>query len=60
LLKRGGSFESLAATSELRHHLDILQMTFDEGPCCRDCRSSLTPPIDQLIDLAQRVIETQG
>jgi GAF domain-containing protein len=33
LLKKGGSFESLATTSELPHQLDILQMTFDEGPC---------------------------
>ena len=32
LIKRGG-FESLAATSDLPHQLDILQMTFDEGPC---------------------------
>jgi GAF domain-containing protein len=33
LVKKGGSFESLATTSELPHQLDILQMTFDEGPC---------------------------
>jgi GAF domain-containing protein len=33
LVKPRGSFESLAATSELPHQLDILQMTFDEGPC---------------------------
>ncbi|MBJ7337483.1 GAF and ANTAR domain-containing protein [Mycolicibacterium sp.] len=32
LVKRGG-FDSLAVTSELPHHLDVLQMTFDEGPC---------------------------
>ena len=32
LVKRGG-FDSLAVTSELPHQLDILQMTFDEGPC---------------------------
>ncbi|ODQ95447.1 GAF and ANTAR domain-containing protein [Mycolicibacterium holsaticum] len=33
LVGRGGKFESLAATSELPHQLDELQMTFDEGPC---------------------------
>ena len=33
LVKKGGEFESLAATSELPHQLDILQMTFGEGPC---------------------------
>ncbi|MDX1891190.1 GAF and ANTAR domain-containing protein [Mycolicibacterium sp. 050158] len=33
LIKAGGGFESLATTSELPHQLDILQMTFDEGPC---------------------------
>jgi GAF domain-containing protein len=33
LLERGGKFSSLATTSELPHQLDILQMTFDEGPC---------------------------
>ncbi|GLP83620.1 hypothetical protein TUM20984_50400 [Mycobacterium antarcticum] len=32
LIKRGG-FESLSTTSDLPHQLDILQMTFDEGPC---------------------------
>lgn len=33
LVKKGGEFESLATTSELPHQLDILQMTFGEGPC---------------------------
>jgi GAF domain-containing protein len=33
LVKPRGGFESLATTSELPHQLDILQMTFDEGPC---------------------------
>ncbi|MCV7015302.1 GAF and ANTAR domain-containing protein [Mycolicibacterium madagascariense] len=33
LIKKRGEFESLATTSELPHQLDILQMTFDEGPC---------------------------
>jgi hypothetical protein len=33
LVKKGGSFESLATTSELAHQLAILQTTFDEGPC---------------------------
>lgn len=32
LIKRGG-FESLSTTSDLPNQLDILQMTFDEGPC---------------------------
>lgn len=31
--KKGGDFESLAATSGVPHQLDILQMTLDEGPC---------------------------
>ena len=35
LVKKGGDFESLATTSELPHRLDILQMTFGEGPCVR-------------------------
>jgi GAF domain-containing protein len=33
LVKPGGGFDSLATTSELPHQLDILQMTFGEGPC---------------------------
>ena len=33
LVKKGGAFESLATTSQLPYELDILQMTFDEGPC---------------------------
>jgi len=33
LLERGGKFSSVATTSELPHQLDILQMTFNEGPC---------------------------
>lgn len=33
LVKGPGGFESLATTSELPHQLDVLQMTFDEGPC---------------------------
>jgi hypothetical protein len=33
LLEKGGKFQSLATTTELPHQLDILQMTFGEGPC---------------------------
>lgn len=33
VVKKGGDYESLATTSQLPHQLDILQMTFDEGPC---------------------------
>lgn len=33
LVKGSDGFESLATTSELPHQLDILQMTFNEGPC---------------------------
>ncbi len=33
LLEKGGKFRSLATTSDLPEQLDILQMTFDEGPC---------------------------
>lgn len=33
LIKPGGGFDSLAVTSELPAQLDVLQMTFDEGPC---------------------------
>jgi GAF domain-containing protein len=33
LLERGGKFSSVATTTELPHQLDILQMTFQEGPC---------------------------
>jgi len=33
LVGRGGKFESLAGTSDLPHHLDELQMMFNEGPC---------------------------
>lgn len=33
LITPGGGFESLATTSDLPAQLDVLQMTFDEGPC---------------------------
>ena len=33
LVGRNGKFESLAATSEVPHQLDELQMRFNEGPC---------------------------
>jgi GAF domain-containing protein len=33
VVKKGGDFESLATTTELPHKLDVLQMTFQEGPC---------------------------
>jgi GAF domain-containing protein len=33
LLERGGKFSSVATTTDLPHQLDILQMTFQEGPC---------------------------
>jgi GAF domain-containing protein len=33
LIKPRGGFDSLATTSEVPRQLDILQMTFDEGPC---------------------------
>lgn len=33
LIKKGGTFDSVAVTSDLPHQLDVLQMTFDEGPC---------------------------
>jgi GAF domain-containing protein len=33
VVKDDGGFESLATTSEVPHQLDILQMTFGEGPC---------------------------
>jgi GAF domain-containing protein len=33
LVKPGGGFDSMATTSDLPHQLDILQMTFEEGPC---------------------------
>jgi ANTAR domain-containing protein/GAF domain-containing protein len=33
LLERGGKFSSVATTSELPHQLDLLQLTFQEGPC---------------------------
>jgi GAF domain-containing protein len=33
LVGKNSSFESLAATSDLPHKLDEIQMTFDEGPC---------------------------
>jgi GAF domain-containing protein len=33
LLGKGGKFDSLAATSELPHRLDELQMKYGEGPC---------------------------
>jgi GAF domain-containing protein len=33
LIGKGGKFDSLAGTSDLPHHLDELQMKFNEGPC---------------------------
>ena len=33
LIKKGGTFDSVAVTSDLPHELDVLQMAFDEGPC---------------------------
>lgn len=33
LVSKNSSFESLAATSDLPHKLDELQMEYDEGPC---------------------------
>jgi GAF domain-containing protein len=33
LVKKHGEFDSLAGTSELPRQLDVLQMTFEEGPC---------------------------
>ena len=33
VIKDDGGFDSLATTSEVPHQLDILQMTFGEGPC---------------------------
>ena len=33
VVKGRGQFESLATTSELPRQLDVLQMTFEEGPC---------------------------
>jgi GAF domain-containing protein len=33
LVKPRGKFDSLAGTSELPHQLDVLQMTYEEGPC---------------------------
>ena len=33
MLERGGKFSSVATTSDLPHQLDILQVTFNEGPC---------------------------
>ena len=33
LLEGGGKFRSLAATTDLPHQLDLLQVTFDEVPC---------------------------
>ncbi|MCV7229410.1 GAF and ANTAR domain-containing protein [Mycolicibacterium komossense] len=33
LIKPRGGFESLAGTSDLPRDLDVLQMTFEEGPC---------------------------
>ena len=33
VVKKGGDFDSLANTTELPRQLDILQMTFEEGPC---------------------------
>ena len=33
LIGRNGKYESRAATTELPHKLDALQMAFDEGPC---------------------------
>jgi len=33
LVAKGGKFDSLAGTDDVPHHLDELQMTFNEGPC---------------------------
>ena len=33
LIGKGGKFDSVAGTDELPHHLDELQMKFNEGPC---------------------------
>jgi hypothetical protein len=33
VIKDDGGFDSLAATSAVPHQLDVLQMTFGEGPC---------------------------
>jgi GAF domain-containing protein len=33
LIGKGGKWDSLAGTSDLPHHLDELQMKFNEGPC---------------------------
>jgi transcriptional regulator with GAF, ATPase, and Fis domain len=33
VVKKGDEFESLATTSDLPRELDVLQMTFQEGPC---------------------------
>lgn len=33
LIGKGGKFDSVAGTDDLPHHLDELQMTFNEGPC---------------------------
>ncbi|SEH64784.1 GAF domain-containing protein [Mycolicibacterium rutilum] len=33
LVAKGGTFESLAGTSELPHTLDEIQMKYNEGPC---------------------------
>lgn len=40
LIKKGGQFESIAATDELPHRLDELQHTLDEGPCIEAASSS--------------------
>lgn len=33
MIRKGGKFDSLAGTDDLPHQLDVLQMTFNEGPC---------------------------
>jgi GAF domain-containing protein len=33
LVGPGGTFESVAGTTDLPHQLDVLQMSFQEGPC---------------------------
>jgi hypothetical protein len=33
LLEKGGKFQSLATTSDIPRQLDLLQVTYDEGPC---------------------------
>jgi GAF domain-containing protein len=50
LLARGGTFESLAGTSELPHKLDELQMKFNEGPCVQAAVEDLIVRTDDFRD----------